>query len=105
MSEVQVAWQSTTVNGLADSIVGGGTPSRDVPSYWDGGIPWATPGELTRLRGKYLRETVDTISGVGLARSGARALPTGTLIVTTRATLGLVALTTGLMTTNQGFKS
>jgi type I restriction enzyme S subunit len=57
------------------------------------------------LSGKYLVKTQETISKAGLARSGARLLPVNSLIVTTRATLGLVALTAVPTATNQGFKS
>jgi type I restriction enzyme S subunit len=105
MSSATHRWRRLPVREIATAIFGGSTPSRDVPSLWNGGISWVTPGELTKLRGKYLHKTAETISKAGLANSGAKLLPADTLIVTTRATLGLVALTTGPMTTNQGFKS
>jgi len=93
------------VREVAKAIVGGGTPSREIQSLWNGGIPWVTPGELTKLDDKYLHETAESISKAGLAHSGAKLLPASALIVTTRATLGLVALAAGSITTNQGFKS
>lgn len=62
MSDDQWEWDWTSVSGIASAIVGGGTPSRDVSAYWGGGIPWVTPGELTKLDSKYLRETLETIS-------------------------------------------
>ncbi|WP_138757349.1 restriction endonuclease subunit S [Modestobacter altitudinis] len=105
MSDVAKEWDRTTINGIAEMIVGGGTPSREAPQYWGGGIPWVTPGELTGLQDKYLSETADTITNAGLASSGARLIPSNSLLVTTRATLGLVALTKGPVTTNQGFKA
>jgi len=105
MSSTALTWRQVPAREIAKEIVGGSTPSRDVHSLWNGGIPWVTPGELTKLGGKFLYETAETISKAGLANSGAKLLPADALIVTTRATLGLVALTTGPMTTNQGFKS
>ncbi|MDK3258171.1 restriction endonuclease subunit S [Blastococcus capsensis] len=105
MRELPPDWELTTVSGIATAIISGGTPSRDVAQYWGGDIPWVTPGELTNLKGKYLADTAEAITSAGLAGSGARLLPPNALLVTTRATLGSVALTAGSMTTNQGFKS
>jgi type I restriction enzyme S subunit len=86
-------------------IVAGGTPSRAVASFWNGDIPWVTPSEITALKGKYLRETRERITCEGLAGSAARLLPAGTLLVTSRATLGEVAIAGVPVATNQGFKS
>lgn len=86
-------------------IVSGGTPSRDVPSFWNGGIPWVTPGELTSLPTKEIHETNETISHAGLSGSGANLLPERSLLVTSRATLGARAVNAVPMATNQGFKS
>lgn len=105
MSSVAITWRYVPVREIAKVIFGGSTPSRNVDAWWNGGIPWVTPGELTRLSGKYLRETSETISKAGLANCGAKLLPPDALMVTTRATLGLVALTVGPISTNQGFKS
>jgi type I restriction enzyme S subunit len=86
-------------------IVSGGTPSRDAPSLWGGGIPWVTPGELTALPTKEIEKTAETISAAGLAGSGANLLPVNSLLITSRATLGARAVNTVPMATNQGFKS
>lgn len=86
-------------------IVSGGTPSRDAPSLWGGGIPWVTPGELTSLPTKEINNTNETISKSGLAGSGANLLPEESLLITSRATLGSRAVNTVPMATNQGFKS
>ncbi|KAB1446374.1 restriction endonuclease subunit S [Bordetella bronchiseptica] len=87
------------------TVVGGGTPSRDVPSFWRGAIPWVTPGELSGNATKFLQDTNERISASGLAESGANLLPAGSLMVTTRATLGARAINAVPMATNQGFKS
>jgi type I restriction enzyme S subunit len=86
-------------------IVSGGTPSRDAPSLWGGGIPWVTPGELTALPTKEIEKTAETISAAGLAGSGANLLPVNSLLITSRATLGARAVNAVPMATNQGFKS
>jgi type I restriction enzyme, S subunit len=98
-------WSVRPLSDVAERIVSGGTPSRVVRAYWNGEILWVTPGELTNLKGKYLSETRETISTRGLAASGATLLPPDSLMVTTRATLGSVALTARPTSTNQGFKS
>lgn len=87
------------------AVVGGGTPSREVPSYWQGDIPWVTPGEISGETGKLLCDTREHISTTGLSGSGANLLPVGSLMVTTRATLGARAINAVPMATNQGFKS
>jgi type I restriction enzyme S subunit len=97
-------WDDVAVADFGD-IVGGGTPSRATPSFWNGTIPWVTPSEITALRGKYVWDTQERITSDGLAGSAAKLLPAGSVVVTTRATLGEAAIATVPLTTNQGFKS
>lgn len=97
-------WDRREVRQLG-TVIGGGTPSRDVPSFWRGTIPWVTPGEVSGNATKLLYDTNDHISASGLAGSGANLLPAGSLMVTTRATLGARAINAVPMATNQGFKS
>lgn len=97
-------WDQQEITQLG-TVVGGGTPSRDVPSFWRGSIPWVTPGEVSGEASKLLHDTQDHISPSGLAGSGANLLPAGSLLVTTRATLGARAINAVPMATNQGFKS
>lgn len=97
-------WKIAPISQIA-KVVGGGTPSRDVATYWNGAIPWVTPGEVSREESIFLSDTRECISAAGLASSGATLLPVGTLMITTRATLGARAISATPMTTNQGFKS
>jgi type I restriction enzyme S subunit len=97
-------WPVYPLSDVADRIESGGTPSRAVPAYWGGEIPWVTPGELTNLGEKYLNQTRESISVQGLSGSGASLLPRDSLLVTTRATLGSVVLAGCALSTNQGFK-
>lgn len=97
-------WERVRIGDLGE-IVAGGTPSRNNVSYWNGAIPWVTPGEITRLPGKFLNNTTEGISQAGLAGSAARLLPENSIVVTTRATLCEAAITTIPLATNQGFKN
>ena len=97
-------WQFNCVSDLGD-IISGGTPSRYNVSYWNGTIPWITPGELSVLSTKFVQDTNEKITDSGLAGSAARLLPENSVIVTTRATLGEAAITKIALATNQGFKN
>lgn len=87
-------------------IESGGTPKSDVPEYWDGGLPWATLVDLpasnfiTEIKG-----TVRTISEAGLKGSSAKMLPANSVLVSSRATIGRVAINRIPLATNQGFKN
>ena len=91
--------------GQLGQICSGSTPSRAVASFWGGDIPWVTPGELTKLGTKYLNQTAECITASGLAGCSATLVPKDTLLVTTRATLGAIAMAGMSVATNQGFRS
>ncbi len=96
-----------TMRRLGDlgSVVSGGTPDTAIARYWNGTIPWITPGEVTLLNSPFVDRTLRSISEEGLEGSGATILPVGSLIVCTRATVGACAINSVPMTTNQGFKN
>lgn len=87
-------------------VESGGTPKSDVAEYWGGGIPWATLVDLpasnfiTEISG-----TVRTISDVGLKGSSAKMLPANSVLVSSRATIGRIAINRVPLATNQGFKN
>ncbi len=85
------------------AIVGGGTPRRSNDAYFGGSIPWATPTDVTALDGLSIRRTAETITESGLRESSARLVPAGTVLLTSRATIGFTAIAAGPMATNQGF--
>ena len=92
--------------GQVGDIKSGGTPSTTQAHFWDGGVPWCTPTDITGLRGrKYLKDTARTISTAGLQFSSAEVIPPRSLIMTSRATIGECAINLVPVTTNQGFKS
>lgn len=91
--------------GAISQIVGGSTPSREKPEYWGGSIPWVTPTDLP-MPGTGIasvRETTDRITEQGLASSAANLLPAGTVLFSSRATIGKLGIAEVPVTTNQGF--
>jgi len=105
LSGFKEEWQTKPLAHLAE-IRSGGTPSTSTPGFWNGGIPWCTPTDITALRGqKHLTNTERTISPSGLQASSAETIPPNSVIMTTRATIGECAINTVPMTTNQGFKN
>ncbi|MBC6412324.1 MAG: restriction endonuclease subunit S, partial [Hyphomonadaceae bacterium] len=94
-------WQVKRLGEVVE-IIGGGTPDTSVPGYWNGGIRWFTPTEITA---KYLSKSARTISRSGLENSSAKMLPAGAILVTTRATIGNVGIALAECCTNQGFQS
>src|SRR5438270_13348556 len=98
-------WKAESLGDIA-TVVGGGTPSRDQSRFWtDGRIPWATPTDLTANQSKHINETAEYITETGLASSAASLLPPGTVLYTSRATIGAKAIATVPIATNQGFAS
>ena len=96
-------WAASTC-GDQLTILGGGTPSKKEDAYWDGGdVRWFTPSDLTKLGLRYAAKPELRITLEGLARSSARLFPEGSVLMTSRATLGVLAITTFEATTNQGF--
>lgn len=89
--------------GTVCSIVGGGTPDTLRPEYWEGNVEWFTPSEIGKS--KYVLSSLRKISQVGLSNSSAKSLPAGTVLLTTRATLGEMSIARSECSTNQGFQS
>ncbi|HXM94212.1 MAG TPA: restriction endonuclease subunit S [Candidatus Dormibacteraeota bacterium] len=86
-------------------IVSGATPSTSVNSYWEGDICWATPKDLSNLDGAFISETPRKITRAGLDACAASILPVDSVLFSSRAPIGHVAINTVPMATNQGFKS
>jgi type I restriction enzyme S subunit len=104
-TEVGVIPEDWEVKKLGDvgEIVGGGTPSSFNSEYWNGKINWFTPTEIGFR--KYVSSSKRKISESGLKNSSARILPPSSLLLTSRATIGEVAINIQESTTNQGFQS
>lgn len=97
-------WTSSTVGSLA-RVAGGGTPSTRVAAYWGGGVPWFTPAEIRANGSGLVSRSERTISSEGLKDSSAALLPAGSVLVTSRASIGNCAVAEVPVTTNQGFTS
>lgn len=97
-------WNNTPISRIA-RIISGATPSTDIPSFWNGGINWCTPTDITKQSGKYLTATERKISLLGLESCSAELLPPGALLLCTRATIGEIKIAAEQICTNQGFKS
>ncbi|MHA6668979.1 restriction endonuclease subunit S [Homoserinimonas sp. A447] len=97
-------WSSATLGDVAE-IVSGSTPKTGTPDYWDGQIPWVTPADLTKLNSQTIDDTPRKLTKSGLASCGARLLPVNSVLFSSRAPIGHVAITGVPMATNQGFKS
>lgn len=96
------AWEEKKLGDVCD-IIGGGTPDTNKAEYWNGNIQWFTPTEIGNT--KYISESKRKITQLGFEKSSAKLLPVGTILFTSRATLGEMSITTVECTTNQGFQS
>lgn len=91
--------------GRAAEIRGGATPRRSNPAFWSGDIPWVTPTDLP-AHGDGIRDvahTADTITKEGIDSCSASLLPPGTVLFSSRATIGKIGIAVVSLTTNQGF--
>lgn len=103
VGEVPEGWEVGTIADLAN-VVGGSTPSTREPAYWEGGIHyWATPKDLSGLRVPVLLETERKITDAGLAQISSGLLPRGTVLLSSRAPIGYLAITEVPVAINQGF--
>jgi type I restriction enzyme S subunit len=90
--------------GEAVETLGGGTPSTKDPEYWeDGDVTWFTPSDLTAAGTMFIAQSSKRITQLGLQKSHARLFPPYSVMMTSRATIGVVAINTKEACTNQGF--
>lgn len=97
-------WRHVRIDEIAD-VVGGGTPKTGEPDYWDGDIGWISPRDLSSRSARYISRGARSITARGLHESSAQLLPAGTVLVSSRAPIGYVAIAEQPLATNQGFKS
>ena len=100
--EFEGEWEKCKLGDVA-MVVGGGTPDTNNHKYWNGDIQWFTPSEIGR--DKYVTNSLRTISEEGLNKSSAKLLPIGTILLSSRATVGECSINKVECTTNQGFQS
>ncbi len=98
-------WRIGTISDLGN-VIGGGTPSKKVEEYYTSdGIAWITPKDLSNDKSKFVAHGETDITELGLAKSSATLMPKGTVLFSSRAPIGYIAIADGQVCTNQGFKS
>lgn len=97
-------WQEYRIGDIAE-VVGGSTPSTNDPLNFNGDIPWLTPKDLSGVQTRWVSRGERNLSHKGLASCSARLLPPNTVLLTTRAPVGYVALAKNSLATNQGFRN
>ena len=103
LGKIPEGWTITTVEEIA-TVGGGSTPSTKASEYWDGGTHcWATPKDLSRLSTSVLLETERKITDAGLKRIGSGLLPKGSVLISSRAPIGYLAINEVPVAVNQGF--
>ena len=104
MNKPHTNWKKLKIEYCAE-VIGGGTPSTKKKEYWDGDISWITPKDLSNYNNRYISKGSRNISEKGLKYSSARLLPKNSVLLTTRAPIGYLAISKKELATNQGFKS
>lgn len=105
VTNVSSEWKTGTISDLG-TVVGGSTPSKSKPEYYtDRGIAWITPKDLSVNKSKFVTRGENDITEFGLKNSSASIMPEGTVLFSSRAPIGYIAIAAGEVTTNQGFKS
>lgn len=97
-------WQKIKLSDVCE-VIGGGTPSTKNYDFWNGDIPWLTPKDLSGYNSRYISKGERNIAQEGLQNSSAHMLPKGSVLLTSRAPIGYVAIAKNDVCTNQGFKS
>ena len=103
--ELPENWEWVRLGDIT-SVISGGTPKTNIDTYYlNGTIPWITPKDLSGYKEKYISFGDRNITEEGLNNSSARLMPKNTLLLSSRALIGYVAISNNEVTTNQGFKS
>ena len=98
------SWKEVPISSIG-TVVGGGTPPTSHSEYYDGDIAWITPKDLSGVHERYISRGERNITQLGYDNSSARMLPAGTVLFSSRAPIGYVAIAKNELCTNQGFKS
>ena len=101
--EIPSSWKWTNIEGIGETF-SGGTPKTADESNFDGDIPWITPADLTGYTARYISRGKRNITEKGLENSSAKIMPEGTVLFSSRAPIGYVAISKNPVCTNQGFK-
>ena len=103
LGEIPEGWEVKALGEMVD-VVGGTTPSTKVAEYWSGGTHcWATPKDLSDLSSPVLLDTERQVTDAGLEKIGSGLLPMGTVLLSSRAPIGYLAVSEKPVAINQGF--
>ena len=102
LGEMPAGWRVVLFDEIVE-VRGGSTPKTDNPTYWNGNIPWITPKDLTTSDRTHFSKTTRFITQAGLESISKNLLPVGTILLSSRAPIGYVAINDVPMATNQGF--
>lgn len=105
LGEIPEGWGIGKLSDYGD-VVGGGTPSKKKQEYYDNGtVSWITPKDLSELKVMFIEKGKLSITEEALKKSSAKLVPKGTVLFSSRAPIGYMAIAKNSLTTNQGFKS
>ena len=104
LGKIPVEWEVVKIDEIAD-VISGGTPSTKKSEYYGDEIAWITPKDLSGYTSKYISRGERSITNLGLENSSAKLLPPNTVLFSSRAPIGYVAISRDQLTTNQGFKN
>lgn len=105
VDNMDVSWKLGTIEDLG-KVVGGSTPSKAKQEYYtDDGIAWITPKDLSINKSKFINKGSIDITESGFKNSSVQLIPKGTVLFSSRAPIGYIAIADNQLTTNQGFKS
>lgn len=100
-----VEWKECTISDIG-IVIGGATPSTKKNENYDGGmIPWITPKDLSSFSGRYIKQGERNITEIGLKSCSTQLLPAHSILFSSRAPIGYIAIAQNEVCTNQGFKS
>ena len=102
LGEIPKEWKMDKIGNYVD-IRGGTTPSTKVPDFWNGNIAWTSPKDLSGLQEMFLFQTEKKITKEGLKQIGSGLLPKGTLLLSSRAPIGYIAISNIEIAINQGY--
>ena len=97
-------WEVKSLLDVCSKIIQGGTPDTSNPTFWDGEIEWLTPSEMDKTESRFISSTARKITEKGLQKCSSDLLPINSVIISTRAPIGHLAINTARMSMNQGCK-
>lgn len=104
IGEIPREWKVKRIEEIGE-VAGGTTPSTNIETYWEGNIPWLTPKDLRNYEYTYISKGERNITQKAVEKASLKIFPKGTVLLTTRAPIGYVAIARNPITTNQGFRN